>query len=86
MKLITTIWIGIFFLPSKQTVKKKKKSPCWHLEEVVEPQVVLIQSAGDASKPGNPLGFLMLCDVRRLTSVVERAGAGTGGSSRSSVK
>lgn len=52
----------------------------------MEPQVVLIQSAGDASKPGNPLGFLMLCDVCRLTSVVERAGAGTGGSSRSSVK
>lgn len=27
MKLITTIWIGIVFLPSKQAVKKKKKEP-----------------------------------------------------------
>lgn len=52
----------------------------------MEPQVVRIQSAGDAPEPGNPLGLLMLCDVGRLTSVVERAGAGTGGSSRSSVK
>lgn len=59
--------MAFFLLPSKQAIKKKNPQEAevtGHLlasgTEVMEPQVVLIQSPNDASEPGIPLGFLML--------------------------